>query len=157
MGGPEKYSVPAATCSRSLPGVSFEMVGVYHKCGRYSRSTPVLESRPGEPQVLGGENSRIKLQNVVRNTSEKYNGDSGQELGRLTVEQVRRAVNTWIATADSPPAIRRKRYQRETEKILYYRRRNEQARKSHTKTRLKRLKALEIDIDQLESCIPKDY
>jgi len=88
---------------------------------------------------------------------EEYNGYSGQEIGRLTVEQVRRAVNTWIATADLPPAVRRKRHQRETEKILYYRRRNEQARKSHTKMRLKRLQALEIDIDQLESCIPSDY
>jgi hypothetical protein len=88
---------------------------------------------------------------------EECNGYSGQDIGRLTVEQVRRAVNTWIATADLPPAVRRKRHQREVEKILYYRRRNEQARKSHTKTRLKRLHALEIDIDQLESCIPSDY
>jgi len=87
---------------------------------------------------------------------EKYNGSSGQEIGTLTVERVRRAVNAWIATADMPPAVRRKRHQREADIIRYYRRRNEQARKSHTKTRLKRLRALGIDVDELESCIPGD-
>ena len=45
------------------------MVALRHGCGRYSRSTTDLEPRPGEPQVRSSENSRKKLQNVVRNTS----------------------------------------------------------------------------------------
>jgi len=87
---------------------------------------------------------------------EKHNGSPGEEIGTLTVEQIRRAMIAWMDAADLPPAVRRKRHQREADIIRYYRRRNEQARKSHTKTRLKRLRALGIDVDELESCIPHD-
>ena len=69
------------------------------------------------------------------------------QLGRLTVEQVRRAVNTWLSTADLPPAARQRRLEQEQNTLRYYQRRAEQARKSHTKTRLKELAALGIDMN----------
>ena len=78
------------------------------------------------------------------------------ELGKLTVEQVRRAVTLWLQVADLPPAARRERYERELETLRYYQRRNQQARQSHTKTRLKQLHAVGIDVDALESCILQD-
>jgi SRSO17 transposase len=74
-------------------------------------------------------------------------------LERLTMEQVRRAMNTWLETA----RIRQTRvagYQREQAKQQYYQRRNAQARRSHTKTRKAQLLSLGIDADRIKSCIP---
>ena len=76
------------------------------------------------------------------------------QVGRLTVEQVRRAVNTWLATADLPPATRQRRLEQEQNTLRYYQRRAEQARKSHTKTRIKELATLGIAVQDLPSCIP---
>ena len=45
-------------------------------------------------------------------------------------------------------------FQEELEKQQYYQRRNKQARKSHTNTRIKRLADIGIDVDQIKSCIP---
>jgi len=73
-----------------------------------------------------------------------------------TLEQVRRATSLWLEVADWSGSSRQQRYQRELDKIAYYQRRNEQARQSHTKTRLKRLNALGLDVEALESCIPPD-
>jgi hypothetical protein len=78
------------------------------------------------------------------------------ESGKLTLEQVRRATSLWLQVADLPAAARKKRYERELAKTNYYQRRNEQARKSHTKTRLAQLHALGLDVEQLESCLPAD-
>ena len=81
---------------------------------------------------------------------------STPEVGKLTVEQVRDAMNVWLDAADLPRAARKRRYEKVLNKIRYYQRRNEQARKSHTKTRHQRLEALGIDVDELECCIPHD-
>jgi SRSO17 transposase len=78
------------------------------------------------------------------------------EVGKLTVEQVRRAMTVWFEVADLPPRLQDQRCQRELEKMEYYQRRNKAARKSHTKTRLKRLEELGIEMEGLESCIPQD-
>jgi len=80
--------------------------------------------------------------------------DDGSEQGhRLTVEQVRSATNTWLAAADLPPAKRQERYKDELKNQRYHQRRNWQARKSHTKTRLAGLNALGINANQIKSCV----
>jgi len=70
---------------------------------------------------------------------------------RLTVEQVRSAMNVWLSSADLPPSSRRARYQKELDTQSYYQRRNWQSRKSHTKTRIERLLAIGIDPDRIKS------
>jgi SRSO17 transposase len=72
---------------------------------------------------------------------------------RLTVEQVRSAMNVWLSSADLPASIRRDRYQKELANQEYYQRRSRQARKSHTKTRVARLLAMGIDPERIKSCI----
>jgi len=83
-----------------------------------------------------------------------YDQSAGQPRDRLTVEQVRSAMNTWLSTADLKPNVRKDRYQQELEKQQYYQRRNAQARTSHTKTRITTLLALGIHVDKIKSCIP---
>jgi len=81
---------------------------------------------------------------------------STPQVGRLTVEQVRDAMNGWLDAADLSRAARKRRYEKALNKMRYYQRRNEQARKSHTKTRHQQLEALRIDVSELECCIPHD-
>ena len=76
------------------------------------------------------------------------------QVDRISVEQVRSAMNVWLDTADLPPSPRHQRFEEELEKQQYYQRRSKQARKSHTKTRIKRLADIGIDVDQIKSCIP---
>ncbi|MFV2069354.1 MAG: hypothetical protein ACC645_20515, partial [Pirellulales bacterium] len=57
------------------------------------------------------------------------------QLDRITVEQVRSAMNVWLDAADLPPSSRHKRFEEELEKQQYYQRRNQQARKSHYRYR----------------------
>jgi SRSO17 transposase len=85
---------------------------------------------------------------------QKYDPSGEKPTERLTVEQIRSAMNVWLATADLKPALRQQRYQQELEKQQYYQRRNAQARKSHTKTRVAELSEHGIDVDRLKSCIP---
>lgn len=73
-------------------------------------------------------------------------------LRKLTVEQVRAAVNCWLAHHDLPPPLRNERYQDELDRQNYHQRRNAQAKKSHTKTRYKEFKDLGIDPDNIKSC-----
>jgi len=75
-------------------------------------------------------------------------------LEHLTMEQVRRAVNTWLEAVAGRLTIA-ERLQGELDKQQYYQRRNAQARRSHTKTRKARLKSLGIDADSIKSCIPR--
>jgi SRSO17 transposase len=72
-------------------------------------------------------------------------------LEALTTEQVRSAINVWLTAFDDA----RTRLNRESKKQKYHQRRNRQARKSHTKTRIKRLVALGIDPDRIKSCVPR--
>jgi SRSO17 transposase len=81
--------------------------------------------------------------------------DDPTEPDRLTVEQVRSTVNTWLSAADLKPAARQARYEDELNKQSYYQRRSKQARTSHTKTRIKRLRAMGIDVDRIKSCIDR--
>ncbi len=74
-------------------------------------------------------------------------------LEHLTTEQVRRAMNAWMETAQ-PPQTKIARLQRELAKQQYYQRRNAQAWRSHAKTRKARLRSLGIDADRIKSCIP---
>jgi SRSO17 transposase len=78
--------------------------------------------------------------------------DDPQE--RLTTEQVRRAMNAWLEAA-AARLTKAERFERELANQRYYQRRNAQARRSHTKTRRARLKALGIDPDRIKSCIPR--
>lgn len=80
-------------------------------------------------------------------------GPSDGQPDRLTVEQVRSAIDTWLSAADLKPTARRQRYQKELDQQHYYQRRNAQARRSHTKTRIARLHALGIDPDRIKSCL----
>ena len=75
-------------------------------------------------------------------------------LERLTTEQVRRAMNTWLEIAERR-LTKAERFDRELAKQRYYQRRNAQARRSHTKTRRTRLKSLGIDPDRIKSCVPR--
>ena len=83
---------------------------------------------------------------------EKY--ASTPEVGRLTVEQVRDAMDVWLNVADLPPTAQARRLEKELYKMHYYQRRHEQARTSHTKTRIKQLLALGIGVKELPTCIP---
>lgn len=75
-------------------------------------------------------------------------------LEHLTTEQVRRAMNTWLETAQGR-LTKAARFQRELAKQQYYQRRNAQAQRSHVKTRMAQLRSLGIDVDRIKSCIPQ--
>lgn len=84
---------------------------------------------------------------------EKYDDPKGEQLDRLTIEQVRGAINAWLVAAEMFPAAREARYQKELDRQRYYQKRNRQARQSHTKTRIAQLKSLGIDIKRTKSCV----
>ena len=84
---------------------------------------------------------------------QQYDDVSGEPPGRLTIEQVRSAMNVWLSAADLTPSARRQRYAHELDRQRFYQRRNRQACKSHTKTRFARLRALRIDPDRIKSCL----
>jgi hypothetical protein len=86
---------------------------------------------------------------------QKYDDRSDDQLDRLTVEQVRSAMDTWLDAADLKPTARQARYAKEMKKQQYHQRRNQQARRSHTKTRFKRLRLKRINVERIKSCIPK--
>jgi SRSO17 transposase len=87
---------------------------------------------------------------------QKFDGATTHDdpLEHLTTEQVRRAVNVWLETAQGRQS-KLARWQRELAKQQYYQRRNAQARRSHTKTRTARLCSLGIDADRIRTCIPQ--
>ena len=84
---------------------------------------------------------------------QEYDDPESPEQDRLTVEQVRTAMNVWLSAADTTPAVQKERYEQALEKQRYHQRRNEQARKSHTKTKTKRLNASGIDVSKIKSCV----
>ena len=74
----------------------------------------------------------------------------------LTAEVVHKATSAFIARLGLGPSGRTTVYQKEADKITYHLRRNQQARKSHTKPTLQQPLSLEIEIDKLPLCEPKD-
>jgi hypothetical protein len=72
--------------------------------------------------------------------------------GELTVEQVRRSVNAYLAYRHLPVPLRDEAYEKELSDQSYYQERNAQANKSHTKTRIEFYLALGIDVDKIKSC-----
>lgn len=86
---------------------------------------------------------------------QQYDDEAAADLpDRLSVEQLRSAMDVWLQTADLPLRSRRASFERELRKQDYYQRRNRQARISHTRTRIKRLGAMGMDIDRIKSCLP---
>lgn len=80
--------------------------------------------------------------------------DTGSEQpDRLTIEQVRNAASVSLSAANLKPAARHKRHEAAQKKQQYHQKRNRQAGKSHTKTRIARLTQLGIDVDKIKSCI----
>ena len=83
---------------------------------------------------------------------QEYDELPSDKLDRITIEQVRSAMNVWLDTTDLPRTRRRKRFTDELDKQRYHQRRNKQARNSHIKTRLMRLARLGIDPNHTKSC-----
>ncbi len=75
-------------------------------------------------------------------------------IGQLTVEQVRRGLNAYVANYHLPPPLRDEAFEKELDDQHYYQQRNAQAKKSHTKTRIALYLKLGIDVDKIKSCIP---
>ncbi len=73
----------------------------------------------------------------------------------LTMEQVRRAADVFLAALGLPPRLRRQRYQAELDQQRYYQRRNAAASRSHRKNRQTQLHRLGIDPNQIKSVLPK--
>jgi len=84
---------------------------------------------------------------------QKYEDPTANPCGRLTIEQVRSEVNVWLSAAELKPAAREQHYQNELNKQHYYQRRNGQARKCHTETRIAELRDLGIAPDRIKSCL----
>lgn len=84
---------------------------------------------------------------------QQYDRPGSEGPDRLTIEQVRSAMNAWLSAADLKPTARRQRHENNENKQRYHQRRNLQAGKSHTKTKLARLKAMGIDANHIKSCI----
>ena len=79
--------------------------------------------------------------------------DEIDPLEKLTIEQVRQVVNSYLENRDLPPPERTERFQVELNRQRYHQKRNAQAIKSHNKTRRELYESLEIDIDRIKSCI----
>lgn len=81
---------------------------------------------------------------------QQYDTQGTEQGERLTIEQVRSAMSTWLS---AKPASRRERYEKNENTQRYHRRRNRQAGKSHTKTTIARFNAMSIDVNHIKSCI----
>lgn len=92
--------------------------------------------------------SRLRQQWDERKTEDPFE--------KLTVEQVRCAINVYLQNRDFPQPQRAERFQQELDRQTYHQKRNAQAIRSHTKTRIQLYEDLGIDIDKIKSCEPKD-
>jgi hypothetical protein len=75
------------------------------------------------------------------------------QIETLSVEQVRRSLNTWLQHHAHPPSIRDAAFEKELADQTYHQQRNAQATQSHTKTRIQYYHRLGIDIEQIKSCL----
>jgi len=80
--------------------------------------------------------------------------DEIDPLEKLTVEQVRAVVNSYLEHRDLPPTERAERFQAELFRQRYHQKRNAQATKSHTKTRRELYESIGINVDTIKSCNP---
>ena len=77
----------------------------------------------------------------------------GNHTRGLTVEQVRRAANAYLAHYHLPPDLRDEAFEQELNHRRYHQERNAQAKKSHTKTRVQFYHDLGIYVDTIKSCV----
>jgi SRSO17 transposase len=84
---------------------------------------------------------------------QQYDTSTREQPEGLTIEQVRSAADAYLSAAELKPAARRDRHEKDRRKQDYHQRRNRQAAKSHTKTKIARLAALGIDVQHIKSCI----
>jgi SRSO17 transposase len=84
---------------------------------------------------------------------QQYDTPGSEQPDRLTIEQVRSAMSAFLSASDLTPAARQERHAKDQKKQRYHQRRNPQARKSHTKTKIARFAAMGIDVTQIKSCI----
>jgi hypothetical protein len=87
------------------------------------------------------------LCNRIRQSLDKH------PTGTLTVEQVRRSLNAYLAHHYLPPLLRDEAFEKELADQHYYQTRNAQAKKSHTQTRIAYYLKLGIDVDKIKSCL----
>jgi SRSO17 transposase len=86
---------------------------------------------------------------------QEYDDSSPDRADGLTIEQVQSAANTCLQAVGMEPAARQVAFEKELETQKYYQHRSEQARRSHTKTRIQRLSELGIDVNTIKSCVPR--
>jgi hypothetical protein len=74
------------------------------------------------------------------------------EYPELSVSQVRQAASAVIQSWWLPPRAAEELISNTAYKLAYHQRRNRQARQSHTKTRIRKLQELGIDLDHIHRC-----
>jgi SRSO17 transposase len=84
---------------------------------------------------------------------QEYDKSAENKLDRITVEQIRSAMDVWLDAAHLPSAVRRDRFDAELKRQQYYQARNKQARVSHTKTRIRVLTDMGINVHKIKSCL----
>ncbi|OYW11879.1 MAG: hypothetical protein B7Z55_18825, partial [Planctomycetales bacterium 12-60-4] len=75
------------------------------------------------------------------------------EYPELTVSQVRQAASATVQSWWLPPKAAEKLINDTAYKLEYHQKRNRQARESHSKTRLRKLKELGIDVSEIRRCV----
>ena len=73
------------------------------------------------------------------------------EAERLTLEQIRRAADVYVASIGLPSSSRSQRYQAELDRMEYHQKRNADASRSHRKRRYEEFRAIGIDPDKIKS------
>ena len=86
---------------------------------------------------------------------QEFDPNPTSEFQQVTMEQVRSAMNAWLTTVGQTPKAKLETLKAELDIQAYYQKRNEQARKSHTKTKRKKLTEMRINPDKIKSCKPK--
>ena len=74
------------------------------------------------------------------------------EYPELTISQVRQATSAMIQSWWLPPRAAEELISNTAYKIAYHQKRNRQARQSHTKTRVRKLQEMEIEVTAIRRC-----
>ncbi len=75
------------------------------------------------------------------------------QTGELTVEQVRRSLNSYLMHHHLPAPFRDEAYEKDLKSQRHYQDRTVQSKISHTKTRIQLYLSLGIDVDKIKSCV----